>query len=267
MRKYWSFFKMRLMAGLQYRAAALAGMSTQFVWGAMEVLLYRAFWLEHPERFPMGMEALSSYIWLQQAFLTLFAMWNWEMEILESVKTGTVSYELLRPTDIYGMWMARSVANRLARAALRMAPVIVFSSLLPAPYGLRLPASPAAFGLFLLSSVLMVLVVCAYSLLVYALTFYLTDPNGIMVLSVAAADLLSGSIVPIPFLPEGLRQIAQLSPFGSMQNVPLRLFSGDIPLSEAPAVMGLQLFWIVALISAGYLLTQKGLRRTVILGG
>ena len=35
---------------------------------------------------------------------------------------------------------------------------------------------------------LMVLVVCAYSLLVYALTFYLTDPNGIMVLSVALAD-------------------------------------------------------------------------------
>ena len=53
----------------------------------MEILLYRAFWLEHPERFPMGMEALSSYIWLQQAFLSLFAMWNWENDILESVKT------------------------------------------------------------------------------------------------------------------------------------------------------------------------------------
>ena len=267
MGEYWSFFKMRLMAGLQYRAAALAGMSTQFVWGAMEILLYRAFWLEHPERFPMGMEALSNYIWLQQAFLTLFAMWNWEMEILESVKTGTVSYELLRPTDIYGMWMARSVANRFARAALRMVPVIVVSSLLPAPYGLRLPASPAAFGLFLLSSALMVLVVCAYSLFVYALTFYLTDPNGIMVLSVAAADLLGGAVVPLPFLPDGFRQFAALTPFGSMQNVPLRLFSGDIPLSEAPAVMGLQVFWITVLISGGYLLTRNGLRRAVILGG
>ena len=65
MRKYISFFRMRLMAGLQYRAAALAGLSTQLVWGAMEVLLYRAFWLEHPERFPMGMEALAAYIQLK----------------------------------------------------------------------------------------------------------------------------------------------------------------------------------------------------------
>ena len=267
MKKYWSFFKMRLMAGLQYRAAALAGMSTQFVWGIMEILLYRAFWLDSPEKFPMGMDALSSYIWLQQAFLTLFAMWNWEGDIVESVKTGTVAYELLRPTDIYSMWMARSVANRLGRASLRMVPVIAVGILIPAPYGLRLHISPAVFGLFLLSTALMVLVVCAYALLVYSLTFYLTDPNGIMVVSVAAADLLGGSIVPLPFMPDGFRRFAELTPFASMQNVPLRIFIGNITLPEIPGAMGLQLFWVVALILAGYLLTRNGLRRAVILGG
>ena len=255
------------MAGLQYRAAALAGLSTQLVWGAMEVLLYRAFWLEQPDRFPMGMEALASYIWLQQAFLTLFALWNWEFDILESVKTGSVAYELLRPADIYGMWLSRSAANRLSRALLRMAPVLLAALLVPAPYGLRLRISPAAFGVFLLSTALMVLVVCAYSLFVYALTFYLTDPNGIMVLSVAAADLLGGAIVPLPFLPDGFRRLAELTPFGSMQNVPLRIFSGDIPLPEAPAAIGMQVFWAAVLIAAGYLLTQHGLRRAVILGG
>ena len=267
MKKYWSFFKMRLMACLQYRAAALAGMSTQFVWGAMEILLYRAFWLENPGRFPMGMEALSSYIWLQQAFLTLFALWNWDHDALRAVKDGSVAYELLRPMDLYGMWMAKSIGTRLARASLRMVPVILVAGLIPAPYGLRLRVSPAVFGLSLASMALMVLVVCAYSLLVCALTFYLTDPNGLMVLSVAAADLLGGSIVPLPFLPEGLRRFAELTPFGSMQNAPLRIFSGDIPPAEIPGVMGLQVFWAAALAAAGYLLTRNGLRRAVILGG
>ena len=267
MNKYWSFFKMRLMAGLQYRAAALAGISTQFVWGGMEVLLYRAFWLEYPERFPMGMEALSSFIWLQQAFLSLFSMWSWDFEILRAVKDGSVAYELLRPADLYSMWMARSVATRLSRAALRMLPILIVAAFIPAPYGLRLQISPAMFGLFLVSAMLMVLVVCAYSLLVYALTFHLTDPNGIMVLSVAAADLLGGAIVPLPFMPDGLRQFAELTPFASMQNVPLRIFIGDISLSGVPEAMGLQFFWIVVLITAGYLFTRSGLRRAVILGG
>ena len=71
MKKYLSFFRMRLLAGLQYRTAALAGLSTQLVWGCMEILLYRAFWQESPERFPMGQEALSSYIWLQHVRLSM----------------------------------------------------------------------------------------------------------------------------------------------------------------------------------------------------
>lgn len=267
MKKYLSFFKMRLMAGLQYRTAALAGLSTQFVWGAMEILIYRVFWLEHPERFPMGLGALTSYIWLQQAFLTLFALWNWEYDILDSVKTGTVAYELTRPMNLYGIWMARSLALRLSRGMLRAAPVIALGCLIPAPWGLRLRISPWVFGMFLLSSVLMLLVVCAYNLLVYALTFHLTDSNGVQVVSVATADLLGGAIVPLPFLPAGLRKIAELSPFGSMQNVPLRIFGGDIAGAEMARAMGLQVFWAVLLIAGGCALMRSGLRRTVIAGG
>ena len=68
-------------------------------------------------------------------------------------------------------------------------------------------------------------------------------------------------------MPDGFRRFAELTPFASMQNVPLRIFNGNITLPEIPGVMGLQVFWIAALISAGYLLTKRGLRRAVILGG
>lgn len=165
------------------------------------------------------------------------------------------------------MWMARSLALRLSRAALRAVPILLVGILVPAPYGLRLRISPVVFLAFLTAMALMLVVVCAYTLLIYALSFYLTDANGIMVLSVAAADLLGGAVVPLPFLPEGLRQLAQLSPFGAMQNIPLRIFGGDIPRESIPAALGLQLFWAVVLIAAGALLTRGGLRRAVILGG
>ena len=267
MKKYAAFFRMRLLAGLQYRTAALAGMSTQLVWGTMEILLYRAFWLSDPERFPMGMEALAAYIWLQQAFLAFFAMLYWEMDLVEAVKNGSVAYELTRPTDLYTMWMARSLALRLSRAALRAGPILLVGALVPAPYGLRLRIAPWVFLVFLASMALMLAVVCAYTVLIYAAAFYLTDVSGVMVVSVAAADLLGGAVVPLPFLPEGLRQFAQLSPFGAMQNIPLRIFGGDIPPESIPAALGLQLFWAVVLIAAGACLTRGGLRRAVILGG
>lgn len=265
MNKYLSFFKMRLLAGLQYRAAALAGMSTQLVWGTMEILLYRAFFLENPAAFPMGMEALASYIWLQQAFLTFFALWQWEPELIEAVRTGTVAYELTRPMGLYGMWMARSLGLRLSRGLLRCWPIALVGALLPSPYGLRLRTSHP--GLFLLSAALMLVLVCAYVMIVYAASFYMTNANGFQTLSIAAADLLGGGIVPIPFLPEPLRTIASVSPFGSMQNVPLRIFGGDLTGRAALAAVGLQLFWCVTLIGLGAAMFRGGIRRAVIAGG
>ena len=43
MKKYWSFFRIRFLNGLQYRAAAYAGIATQFFWGVMLILMSRAF--------------------------------------------------------------------------------------------------------------------------------------------------------------------------------------------------------------------------------
>ena len=40
MKKYLSFFRIRCIAGLQYRTAAWAGMATQFAWGGMTILMF-----------------------------------------------------------------------------------------------------------------------------------------------------------------------------------------------------------------------------------
>ena len=42
--KYLSFFRLRFAMGLQYRTAALAGIVTQFVWGFMEIMIFKAFY-------------------------------------------------------------------------------------------------------------------------------------------------------------------------------------------------------------------------------
>ena len=114
MKKYLSFFRMRFLMGLQYRAAAAAGIVTQFTWGFMELLVFRAFYQADASAFPMSFEAVASYIWLQQAFLALFMAWMMEAEIFSSIVDGNIAYEMCRPIHIYSMWFARSVANRVS---------------------------------------------------------------------------------------------------------------------------------------------------------
>ena len=81
MKKYLAMFRIRFINSLQYRAAALAGLATQFAWGFMEIFAFSAFYRANPAAFPMEFSQTVSYIWMQQAFLTLFMMWYWESEI------------------------------------------------------------------------------------------------------------------------------------------------------------------------------------------
>ncbi|WP_032123047.1 ABC transporter permease [Clostridium amazonitimonense] len=267
MRAYVSFFKMKFIHGLQYRAAAYAGVATQFAWGFMYIMLYSTFYSSNPQNAPMEFSQLSSYIWLQQAFLALFMTWFLDNEIFDLIAKGNVSYELCRPLDIYNMWFAKNCANRISKAILRCFPILIIAYLLPKPYNFNLPNSYASGILFILSMVLAFIVVISYSMLIYILTFYTISPMGVRLTLVMIADFLSGGLVPLPFLPQWLTKYIYLSPFGSMQNVPFRIYSGNISLKEATFAMVLQVFWAVVLIVIGKVMISKTLKRVVVQGG
>lgn len=267
MKKYISFFRLRFSMGLQYRAAALAGMVTQFVWGIMEILVFRAFFEAEPQNFPMRFEATVSYIWMQQAFLALFAAWLMENEIFNTIMNGNIAYELCRPIRIYDMWFSRSIANRLSRAVLRCFPILMVAVFLPEPYGLCAPASAGCFLLFIVTMVLGVMVTVAFCMLVYMLTFFTISPNGLRILFTSAVELLAGGIIPIPFMPEKVRYVIELLPFASMQNVPLLIYSGSMSEAEMIKAVLLQVIWLVILIAAGKKIGSVAERKVAVQGG
>lgn len=267
MKKYFSFFRLRFSMGLQYRTAAAAGMVTQFFWGIMELLVFRAFYEADAAAFPMSFEAVVTYIWLQQAFLAMFGAWIMEGEIFDAIRDGNIAYELCRPVRIYQMWFARTAANRTSKAVLRCIPILAVAALLPAPYGLTLPASWGHLGLFLLTLVLGLLVIVAFHLLVYIVTFYTISPDGIRIFSASALEFLSGAVIPLPFFPEKLQYVLELLPFAAMQNVPLRIYSGSMTESEMLRAVCLQVFWLAVLTGLGWGLCRRAERRVTVQGG
>lgn len=267
MKKYIAFFRLRFSMGLQYRAAALAGVATQFFWGAMEILMFRAFYRTNPGAFPMTLQATCAYVWLQQAFLALFVTWVMENEIFDAILSGNIAYELCRPVNIYNMWFSRNLANRFSGALLRCMPILLFAAFLPAPYGLMAPAGPWAFFLFFLTLLLGVGVTVAFCMLVYMLCFFTISPMGLRILTVSMVEFLSGGVIPLPFLPDGIRQVIELLPFASMQNVPLRIYSGDLTGGGILRALLLQIFWLCILVAAGKILDAIAMKKITVQGG
>lgn len=266
MKKYLSFFRLRLLAGLQYRTAALAGMATQFFWGFMEIMVFHAFYRADPAAYPMTMEATAAYVWLQQALLAFFGAWM-EGEILDTISGGNLAYELCRPIRIYDMWFARSVANRLSKAILRCVPILVVAAFLPRGYGLGLPASFPAFLCFLVSLTMGLFVMVALNMLVYGSCLYTISGDGMRILFASLSEFLAGQVIPLPFFPEKVQRILELNPWASMGNVPFRIYGGDLAEAGMLRAMALQAFWLVILVVLGKLLCAGGEKRAVVQGG
>lgn len=267
MKKYLSFFRLRLVMGLQYRTAALAGMVTQFFWGFMEIMVFHAFYRADPSAYPMTMEATASYVWLQQAFLAFFGAWMFEGEIFATISGGNLAYELCRPIRIYDVWYARSVANRLSKALLRCVPILTVAVFLPRGYGLTASVSFPAFLCFLVSLTMGLLVMVALNMLVYGSCLFTVSGDGMRILFASLAEFLAGQVIPLPFFPERVQRILELIPFASTGNVPFRIYGGDLAGSEALRAMGIQILWLVILVAAGRLLCARGERRAIVQGG
>ena len=267
MKKYISFFRLRFSMGLQYRVAALAGIVTQFFWGFMEIMMFRAFYQADPSAFPMSMSATASYVWLQQAFLAFFAVWMMDNEIFDSIVNGNIAYELCRPVNIYSMWFSRNIANRLSRAVLRCFPILAVAAFIPHPYGIGAPASVGHFLLFLITLLLGLGVTVSFCMLVYMLTFFTISPQGLRILFTSAVEFLAGAIIPLPFLPDKIGRILELLPFASMQNVSLRIYSGSMDGEAMRRAILLQVFWLAAVTAAGRLLCRAAERQVTVQGG
>lgn len=216
----------------------------------------------------MEFAALVSYIWLKEAFLAMFNTWiATDGDIFSVIMNGDVAYELCRPISLYRMWFAKSVGGRCATAALKCVPIIVVAALLPRPYGLSAPKSAAAFAFFILTLFLGLFVTVAFCMLVYAITLFTISPQGLRALLTGAVEFLSGAIIPFPFIPQPVRGVLELLPFGSMQNVALRVYGGSLAGGEMLRAVWLQIFWIAVLVLLGRVVCGRAERRMVVQGG
>ncbi len=268
MGKYLAFFRLHFTMGLQYRTAAFAGIATQFVWGAMEILMFRAFY-QTPDNgsFPMTFEATCAYVWMQQAFLALFMAWMMDNDIFTCIMDGNVSYELCRPIDLYHMWFSRSLASRCSKAVLRCMPILLVAAFLPKPYGLMAPVDAAAFLLFLLTLATGLAVTVAFCMLIYISAFFTLSPDGIRMVARSVVEFFSGAVIPLPFFPDRIRGLMELLPFASMQNVPLRIYSGDLSGGAMVRAILVQFLWLFLLVAAGKILNTLAMRKITLQGG
>ncbi len=267
MRIYLSLFRIRFINSLQYRSVTIGAIITRFAWGWFEILAFTALYRTGSIDFPMEFSQTVSYIWMQQTLIFLFSVVFSDEEIYSAIGNGSIAYELVRPMKLYGRWFCQSTANRDAFTMLNCLPALVVAYIMPEPYRMSLPQSLGQLLLFLFSSVLALCVVVAFAMLMYISLFYLTTQRGIKIIVTALTSFLSGGIIPLPFFPAQVYKVIQLLPFAAMQNMPLRIYSGNIVGLDAMKGILQQVFWLATLLCIGQLSMRCALKKVIVQGG
>jgi ABC-2 type transport system permease protein len=270
-RPYRAIFRARFLMMLQYRAAAIAGLATQFWFGAIMAMALSAFYASGHGAPPITLPQSISYIWLGQAFLGLLP-WNVDPEIAAMMRSGNVAYERLRPVDIYCYWFARALAWRTAATLLRAVPLLVatlmlFPLLALGDWSLRPPPSFAALALFVLSMVAVLFMSSAITTLLNISVVWTVSGQGMNAITNSLVVILSGMVIPLPLFPDWARVFLFIQPLAGLVDIPYRIYFGDLSGAAALGGVALQILWTLIFLGLGRMLIARTMMRVQVQGG
>lgn len=266
MRAFISIIKIRFNLLLQYRVAAFAGIITQFFFGMIMIMVLYGFYSSSTVDIPIDYKVAITYIWIGQGMLGMLP-WNGDSEIQNLIRTGNVTYELIRPMNLYNFWFARAFALRTAPTLLKSIPLFIIALLLPKDYKMSLPPNILSFTGWLVTTFGALMISCSITNIINITTLYSLSGDGIQRLLSSAVTLFSGMIVPLPLFPDKLKQIINYLPFSGLVDIPVRFFTGEIPFIQLFKYFGFQCIWAFVLYLLGQRILNKKIKDLIVQGG
>lgn len=249
-----------------YRAATVAGIFTNSVFGIIYSFAYLALWKQNPDAGGYDAADAVTFVWLGQALLMTVALWGGGTtdDLAERIRNGDVAIDLYRPVDLVGWYLASDLGRALYHFLTRgLAPTVVGIVL----FDISLPHSPSAVLGFLLSIPLAVTVSFGLRFLVASTAFWLLDATGARILSGALSLFFSGMALPLVLFPGWLGSLAEALPWSAMIQVPNDIWLGRHTGLELWGALAFQAGWALVLLAACRLVLGLATRKLVVQGG
>lgn len=249
-----------------YRAATLAGIFTNSVFGVIYSYAYLALWHANPDAGGYDATDAVTYVWLGQALLMTVALWGGGTtdDLLERIRSGDVAIDLYRPVGFVAWFLAGDLGRAAYHLLTRgLAPTLVGLAL----FDVALPPSPLHALVFAASLPLAVTVSFGIRFLVAATAFWVLDASGLRVLSGALAIFFSGMMLPLVLFPGWLGTLAEALPWSAFIQVPIDIWLGQHDGLGLLGALGFQLLWVAVLLGCCELVLRAATRKVVVQGG
>ena len=183
--------------------------------------------------------------------------------VIQHMHYGTIVYWYLRPLPPQRYYALRALGEQLYGFAWALGGYVVCL----AAGVVEPPGSAAVAGVFALSLLLGQWVLYYVMLVTDQWCFWALRNNAALLILIFAQNLLSGVYAPLWFFPDWFVTLSAFMPFQATLSVPLSLYIGRIPLSDAAGQLAIQAAWVVLLALFTRFLWRRAARRVISQGG
>ena len=260
---YWYMTKMRILANLAYRFEVFASVGTNLVLMVASIFLWKAAYGGIGQVNSLQLHDLTTYTILSILLSSIFVC-DVQDTIYGKMRQGQIVTDFYRPIPLLACYLADDLGSALSNIANRVLPLFLFASLF---FGIPLPASLTGFLLFIPSCLFSYAILWLLSALVGLVAFWVMELGNMGMVKDSIVRVLSGSIVPLWFFPEGIRNLSKFLPFQYTYQTPLGIYIGETGPGEALAAMAVQAVWTLLLFVLLTIFWKKTKTKTLIQGG
>lgn len=262
MTSFFALVKTEVAVAVEYRARILI-----WVLSSVFPLLMLAVWLSVEQtagdRLPWSRTSLIGYYVAAAVVYQLtssFLTWVWD----EDMRSGALSFRLLRPMHPFFQYLAREVGFRVVMAGF----------LVPSLVAVTLAWDDLTYRLTPASGILVVVAVASGFLLNVLMSmtfataaFWSTQMANLYSLWWGAGAFLSGWIAPTELLPAPVRAAAYVLPFRSSMGLPLDILVGHSSTADTAVGLLVTAIWFLIFAIVFTRMWRAGLRHYQAVGG
>jgi len=260
---FWHLTRLSLKQQSTYRTALYAGLATNLFFGLLRAALMIALYAGKSEVNQLALQDAITYVGLTQALIAFLNIFG-STDIMQTVYSGQIGSDLLKPINLYTFWLAKDLGKSMVNLAGRG---VLFMLVYGIFFKISLPARLDQWIYLLASLTLGWLASFSWRFLVNLAGLWSPDARGVARIGFTVSALLSGFIMPLRLLPDWFANLCSLTPFPSMINTPVEIYLG---VMNAPSILNalmLQLIWLAALAVVCQVALRAGVSRLVIQGG
>lgn len=260
---YLDFIRIRFLTMLAYRVNYYTGILIYALNIGVNYFTWQAIYGDGDSLGGFSAAQMTTYIavsWMARAFYFN----NLDREISTDIRDGSIAIQFIRPYNYVLVKMMQGLGEGMFRFMLFMIPGMAIAMLL---FPVQLPTDPAAWAGFLVMLFFSFLINSQINVITGLSAFFVENNEGMMRMKRVIVDLFSGLIIPISLFPGWLSSILKLLPFQAITYLPGSVFTGRVQGVGIWNVLGIQIFWFLALLIPIVWLYHAARQRLFVQGG